>query len=106
MYGSLRLSRCYSQGRRPWFSREDCGTMDGSDLNVTPTEDIVVELQSVYKIYRQKQRSERLGDVLRNLIRPTVREVHALDGIDLRILRGEIVAYAGPNGAGKSTTVK
>jgi len=32
--------------------------------------------------------------------------VRALQQIDLRIRRGEIVAYAGPNGAGKSTTVK
>src|SRR6266480_2266277 len=68
--------------------------------------DSVVELTNVWKIYRQSQRSERLGDVLRNLFRPTVKIVEALKGIDLSIGRGEIVAYAGPNGAGKSTTVK
>jgi ABC-2 type transport system ATP-binding protein len=33
-------------------------------------------------------------------------EVHAVDGISLRIDAGEAVGYIGPNGAGKSTTIK
>ena len=68
--------------------------------------DIAVDLRGVSKVFRQRQRSERLADVIKNLIRPEFREVHALRDIDLQIARGEIVAYAGPNGAGKSTTVK
>ncbi|MEV7973557.1 ABC transporter ATP-binding protein [Cellulomonas sp. NPDC089187] len=31
---------------------------------------------------------------------------HAVDGLDLDVARGEIVAVLGPNGAGKSTTVE
>lgn len=73
---------------------------------VTAPSDIVVELQGVAKTFYQRQRSERLGDVVRNLFRPSVRVVRALSEIDLVIRRGEIVAYAGPNGAGKSTTIK
>ncbi|MFU8849975.1 ABC transporter ATP-binding protein [Micromonospora sp. SL1-18] len=34
------------------------------------------------------------------------RTVTAVDGIDLRVERGEMVGYIGPNGAGKSTTLK
>jgi ABC-2 type transport system ATP-binding protein len=33
------------------------------------------------------------------------KDVHAVDGIDLRIEPGEIYGFLGPNGAGKSTTV-
>jgi ABC-2 type transport system ATP-binding protein len=74
--------------------------------NATATSDTAVELVGVSKTYRQKQRSERLRDVLKQMWKPHIREVKALQGVDLHIRRGEIVAYAGPNGAGKSTTVK
>jgi ABC-2 type transport system ATP-binding protein len=68
--------------------------------------DFAVEICEVSKTYRQRQRSESVKDVWRNLVRPQIREVKALQEIDLQVPRGEIVAYAGPNGAGKSTTVK
>lgn len=39
-------------------------------------------------------------------LRREKRTVTAVDGIDLRVARGEMVGYIGPNGAGKSTTLK
>ena len=80
--------------------------MNAPAHSATAASDIAVELRAVSKTFRQRQRSERLRDTVRNMLRPTVREVRALQAIDLTIRRGEIVAYAGPNGAGKSTTVK
>jgi ABC-2 type transport system ATP-binding protein len=40
------------------------------------------------------------------LLRRHKRVVAAVDGVDLRVERGEMLGYIGPNGAGKSTTLK
>ncbi len=80
--------------------------MDALDRSATCAGDIAVELQGVNKTFYQRQRSAHVRDVCKNLFRPRVREIRALQDVDLIVRRGEIVAYAGPNGAGKSTTVK
>lgn len=63
-------------------------------------------LENVTKTYSQWQRSGKLRDIGRDLLHPQKREVKALDGLSLRVERGECLAYAGANGAGKSTTIK
>ena len=36
----------------------------------------------------------------------TFGEIKAVDGISLKVNRGEVLGFLGPNGAGKSTTMK
>ena len=58
----------------------------------------MIEMTGLRKDFTVRVRAGRL--------RRTKRTVAAVDGIDLRIERGEMVGYIGPNGAGKSTTLK
>jgi ABC-2 type transport system ATP-binding protein len=54
-------------------------------VTTTPA-DAAIDLRQVFKIYGKN--------------------VHALQGVDLRVNRGEVFGLLGPNGAGKSTLVK
>lgn len=59
----------------------------------------MVELKDVAKTYVVRERT--------GLFRPSSRrEIHALQGIDLRVEPGEFVGLLGPNGAGKTTLLK
>lgn len=58
----------------------------------------VIELSDLRKEFTVRVKTGRL--------RRQKRTVRAVDGIDLRVERGEMLGYIGPNGAGKSTTLK
>ncbi len=66
----------------------------------------VISVANLKKVYRVHQKPEGLGASIRALFRRRYRQVHAVDGIDFEIERGEIVGFLGPNGAGKTTTLK
>ncbi|MEE2738941.1 MAG: ATP-binding cassette domain-containing protein [Planctomycetota bacterium] len=67
------------------------------------SEIIVQNLAKTYQVYQKK---EGLMAAARGLFKREYREVHAVDGIDFSIEKGELVAFLGPNGAGKTTTLK
>lgn len=56
-----------------------------------PTTEPAIAITGLAKEYRSVRRRER---------------VQALQGLDLTVGRGEVVALLGPNGSGKSTTIK
>ncbi len=58
------------------------------------------------KNYRAKLKEPGLAGSIRAIRKPQYRDIVAVDGIDLEVERGEMLAFLGPNGAGKSTTIK
>jgi ABC-2 type transport system ATP-binding protein len=66
----------------------------------------IVRVKNLTKTFRVAERDPGIWGALRGLARRRWRTVHALEGIDFELERGELVGYIGPNGAGKSTTVK
>ncbi|MEZ6118219.1 MAG: ABC transporter ATP-binding protein [Pirellulaceae bacterium] len=65
-----------------------------------------IQIKGLRKSYRVYQKQEGLFASVRGLFHREFREVNAVDGIDLSVDQGELVAFLGPNGAGKTTTLK
>ncbi len=65
-----------------------------------------IEIRQLAKFYQVYQKKEGLAASIRGLFHRTYRDVRAVDGIDLSVEQGELVAFLGPNGAGKTTTLK
>lgn len=59
---------------------------EGESVEAAKEREAVIQVKDLYKIYR-------MGDT----------KVHALDGVDFQIHRGEFCAITGPSGSGKST---
>ncbi len=59
-------------------------------------QDLSIQTQGLTRVFRVRKREARGG----------VREIVALDGVDLQVARGELFGVLGPNGAGKTTLIK
>lgn len=65
-----------------------------------------IEAKGLNKLYRARIKEEGLGASFHAIVKPTYKEIQAVDGISFSVEQGEILAFIGPNGAGKSTTIK
>lgn len=65
-----------------------------------------IEACGLTKTYTFHAQSAGLGGAIRSVLRRRYETRLAVDRIDLRIDRGEVVGLLGPNGAGKTTTLK
>ncbi len=68
------------------------------------TEAIVVE--NLSKTYQVPEREGGFGAAVRSFFHRRYKNVLAVQRVNFRIRRGEIVGFLGPNGAGKTTTLK
>ena len=65
---------------------------------------IIVE--NLSKSFKIAERKHGLLGAFKGIFHRRYRTIEALNKINFRIKKGELVGYIGPNGAGKSTTVK
>jgi len=67
---------------------------------------IVIEVENLHKEFSVDESGKGFWGSIKALFHRRKRIVHAVDGVDFKIERGEFVGYVGENGAGKSTTIK
>ncbi|MCL1830461.1 MAG: ATP-binding cassette domain-containing protein [Oscillospiraceae bacterium] len=66
----------------------------------------IIRTKDLTKTYHTRIKAEGLKAGFSSLLKPEYKDVTAVNGIDLEIEKGEIIAFIGPNGAGKSTFIK
>ena len=64
----------------------------------------MIEVENLCKTFIKKTRKKDKG--IKNFFSYEKNEYKAVNNINLKVEKGEIVAFVGPNGAGKSTTIK
>ncbi|XMB85176.1 ATP-binding cassette domain-containing protein [Mycoplasmatota bacterium WC44] len=66
----------------------------------------VIEVKDLKKTFKIKVKESGFKNSLKALLKPTYRNVDAVNDISFSISKGEMIAFIGPNGAGKSTVIK
>ncbi|MFC5530311.1 ABC transporter ATP-binding protein [Cohnella yongneupensis] len=66
----------------------------------------IIDVQGLTKSFKVSKRDEGFGAAVKSLFNRKHEIVTGVNGIDLKIAKGEIRGLIGPNGAGKSTTIK
>ncbi|MEO8355357.1 MAG: ATP-binding cassette domain-containing protein [Chloroflexota bacterium] len=63
-------------------------------------------VDSLSKTYQVPEREGGFGAAVKSFFKRKYKDVKAVQKVDFKISRGEIVGFLGPNGAGKTTTLK
>ncbi|MBN1648668.1 MAG: ATP-binding cassette domain-containing protein [Spirochaetales bacterium] len=65
-----------------------------------------VRVEGISKTFHSRVKAGSLGAAFKNLFRPEMKDIQALDRVSFEVQKGDILAFIGPNGAGKSTMIK
>ena len=66
----------------------------------------IIEIKKLSKTFKIKEKEKGFKGSIKSIFKPKYKIKKAVNGIDLSVKKGEIIAFIGPNGAGKSTTIK
>ena len=66
----------------------------------------IIEVKNLSKTFKIKLKEKGLKGSIKSIFKPKYKYVKAVKNINLKVEKGEIIAFIGPNGAGKSTTIK
>ena len=66
----------------------------------------IIEIKKLSKTFKIKEKEKGFKGSIKSIFKPKYKIKKAVNGIDLTVKKGEIIAFIGPNGAGKSTTIK
>ena len=69
-------------------------------------ETVVIESNKLCKHFTVPVQKSGIGNALKQFVHKEQKTVHAVNGVTLRVHKGEFVGFLGPNGAGKTTTLK
>jgi viologen exporter family transport system ATP-binding protein len=65
-----------------------------------------IQVNNLSKTYQVPEREGGFGSAVRSFFKRKYKDVKAVQEVNFKIARGEIVGFLGPNGAGKTTTLK
>jgi ABC-2 type transport system ATP-binding protein len=65
-----------------------------------------IKVVNLFKTFLMRETQPGFLGTLKSLIKPKIREMHAIQQLSFEVQPGEKIAFIGPNGAGKSTTIK
>ena len=66
----------------------------------------IIEIKKLSKTFKIKEKEKGFKGSIKSIFKPKYKIKKAVNGIDLTVKKGEIIAFIGPNGDGKSTTIK